>query len=97
MTILDLLWGLIVVVFWLALAAGALFGALVVAASIADWLTARRRERHAEIERALDRKQAELRQTVLALAQALADERVAADQTSERMVARAYLTTGRLP
>ena len=60
------------------------------------------RERRSEarrqlIEADLDRKQAELRRTVLALADALAEERVAALDSSQQMVAHAYLTTGHVP
>lgn len=57
----------------------------------------RRRKRRAEIEALLDQKQAELRGAVLRLAEALAQERLAAADASKQMVARAYLTTGRLP
>lgn len=49
------------------------------------------------IETDLDRKQAELRGTILALADALAEERLAAVDASQQMVAHAYLTTGRVP
>lgn len=94
---LDLLWVFIVAVFWIAMAVGILYGGLLVYCYVANWIDDRRHERRAEIERTLDRKQAELRATVLALAQALADERIAADHTSEQMVARAYLASGRVP
>lgn len=94
---LDLFWGFIVVVFWIAVAAGLIYGGLLVYCCVANWADDARRVRRAEIERALDRKQAELRRTVLALAEALAEERVAATQASDRMVARAYLTSGRVP
>ncbi|OZD55556.1 hypothetical protein CH252_06795 [Rhodococcus sp. 06-1477-1B] len=97
MNTLDVLWGFLLVVFWLIVVAGILYSGRLVWCYAANWVEQRQRQHRAEVERALDRKQAELRQTVLALAQALADERVAADETSERMVARAYLTTGRLP
>lgn len=97
MTPLDVLRGFLVVVFWLAVVAGVLYGGLLAWCYAADWVEQRQRARRAEIERALDRKQAELRRTVLALADALAQERLAALQTSEQMVARSYLTTGRVP
>lgn len=97
MTVLDVLWGFLVALFWLAVIAGVLYGGLLACCYAADWLERRRRERRAEIERALDRKQEELRRTVLALADALAEERLAAVGASEQMVARAYLTTGRVP
>ncbi|MDQ1175020.1 F0F1-type ATP synthase membrane subunit b/b' [Microbacterium testaceum] len=97
MTPLDLLWAFVVIVFWMAIAVGVPYGGLLVYCFVANWIDDHRRERRAEIERTLDRKQAELRATVLALAQALADERIAADHTSEQMVARAYLSSGRVP
>lgn len=97
MTPLDVLWGFLVVVFWLVVIAGVLYGGLLAWCYAADWVEDRQRERRAEIERALDRMQAELRRTVLALAEALAEERLAAADASEQMVARAYLTTGRVP
>lgn len=97
MTPLDVLWGFLVVVFWLVVVAGVLYGGLLTWCYAADRVEERRRERRAEIERALDRKQAELRRTVLALADALAEERLAAVGASKQMVARSYLTTGRVP
>ncbi|MDQ1084682.1 MULTISPECIES: hypothetical protein [Microbacterium] len=97
MTILDIFWGVLVFVFWVGVGVGLLYVLALAIDYVDTWLTVRQQERRAEIERALERKQAELRRTVLALADALAEERVAALKTSEQMVARAYLTTGRVP
>ncbi|MEV7828369.1 hypothetical protein [Microbacterium enclense] len=94
---LDVLWGFLIVVFWLAVIAAVIVGGLVAWCYAADWVEQQERERRAEMERALDRKQAELRRTVLALADALAEERLAAVDASKQMVARAYISTGRVP
>lgn len=64
---------------------------------IEDECERRSEARQQLIEADLDRKQAELRRTVLALADALAEERLTAVGASERMVARAYLITGGVP
>lgn len=85
-----------------AIVAIGLAGVLTVAVCLflnwADDESERRAEaRRKAVEADHDRKQAELRRTVLALADALAQEQLAASKTSERKVARAYLTTGRVP
>ena len=97
MTILDIIWGVLVFVSWVGVGVGFLYVLALAIDYVDTQLAVRRQEHRAEIERALDRKQAELRRTVLALADALAEERVAAVKTSEQMVAHAYLTTGRVP
>lgn len=97
MTIVDLIWGVLVFALWVGVGVGVLYALGLIIDYVDTWLARRRDQRHTEIERALDRKQAELRRTVLALADALAEERLAAVGASERMVAHAYLTTGRVP
>lgn len=84
----------IVVIVVVGLVAGAFW---IVWGVIEEECERRSEDRRQLIEADLDRKQAELRRTVLALADALAEERVAALEAGQQMVAHAYLTTGRVP
>lgn len=54
----------------------------------------RRRERQ---EAELDRKQEELRHTIFQLAEALAEERVVANETKRELLRAAYVMRGELP
>jgi hypothetical protein len=58
------------------------------------WFERRRQARHAAIEAELDAKQAELRRTILNLAQQLAAER---DMVSREMARQAFLASGKTP
>lgn len=86
--------GLIAVIVLVGLLTGAFWIVWGVIESECEQRTEARRQL---IEADLDRKQAELRRTVLALADALAEERVAGLDASQQMIAHAYLTTGRVP
>lgn len=84
--------------FWWAVVILALWAvSIFVINFVDDCVKARRRARAAEVEALLDRKQSELREAVLRLADALAEERVEANRASEEMIRSAYLTRGELP
>lgn len=70
-----------------------LFVQLLVEAATA-WFARRRQARIAAIEAELNRKQEQLRRTILSLAQQLATER---DQVSREMTRQAFLTSGKIP
>lgn len=97
MFILEIIYILLQALAWIALVAGLCVVGFSLWDAVAEWVAQRRRDRRAEIEAVLDRNQAELRRTVLHLADALAEERVAANETSEAMIRAAYLTRGQLP
>ncbi len=61
---------------------------------IVDWLTALRERRRARIERELDRKQAELRATILRPASELGAD---AHEARKALIRESYLTSGRVP
>lgn len=94
----DILWhGLSVVLMFAGLALLApgivLFIHLLVEAATA-WFARRRQARVAAIEAELDRKQEQLRRTILSLAEQLATER---DEVSREMTRQAFLTSGKTP
>jgi hypothetical protein len=62
--------------------------------NITDWLDERRRRRIVRIEAELDAKAAELRRTILGLAEQLAAER---DEASRAMTRAAFLASGKTP
>jgi len=62
--------------------------------AVTAWFARRRQARIAAIEAELDAKQAELRRTILNLAQQLAAER---DMVSREMARQAFLASGKTP
>ncbi|SER96025.1 hypothetical protein SAMN05443377_12243 [Propionibacterium cyclohexanicum] len=70
-----------------------LFAQLLIEAATA-WFVHRRQARIAAIEAELDRKQEQLRRTILSLAQQLAAER---DEASREMARQAILASGKTP
>lgn len=61
---------------------------------IVDWLSRLRDQRRARIERELDRKQAELRATVLRLASELGAD---AHEARKALIRESYLASGTMP
>lgn len=61
------------------------------------WIDEAWMERRKRIEAELDRKQEQLRGTIFRLAEALADDRLAADKTKREMARAAYVASGTLP
>jgi hypothetical protein len=94
---LEIVYTLLQIIGWGAMVAGLGIVSTWVSYTLVDWVERWRQNRRAEIEAVLDRKQAELRQTVLHLAEALAEERIAANETAAQMIRAAYLTRGQLP
>lgn len=82
---------------WIGALVLLVYAALWALSWVVDWRYARQRARRLEIEAVLDRKQQELRGTILRLADALAEERVHANQASAEMIRAAYLSRGQLP
>lgn len=62
--------------------------------ALVDWLKVLRERKHARIERELDRKQAELRATILTLAEQLGAD---AHEARKALIRESYLATGQTP
>lgn len=62
--------------------------------ALMDWLKVLRERKRAQIERELDRKQAELRATILTLAEQLGAD---AHEARKALIRESYLATGQTP
>ena len=61
---------------------------------VVDWLSALRERKRARVERELDRKQAEIRATILTLAEHL---NIDAHEARKALIRESYLASGRVP